>query len=102
MAVLTRHYVTKKWPMWELGLALERYSPNGDGSGSSSAGVLLPVVLNTEGLSMQDLGDLMRSVYERPGAWEGKQRPDDATLLCWAGLGKRVDGIVCRKGDQVI
>ena len=105
VVVLTREFVTKKWPMWELELALERYDEHITGNGSSgstlAAGVMLPVMPHSEGLTVEDLGDLAARVYKADGTWKGRKRPDAATLQHWAQLGKRVTGIVCRHSKQV-
>jgi hypothetical protein len=120
--VVTRDYLCKKWPMWELGIALERWqssggdsgfggSTGGGGSGSGSGGgrgstgggaqpVRLLLVLVD--VTTDELGDLAGTLYADPRAWDGKkQSPAAEELARWAALGKRLTGVVCMRRDQV-
>lgn len=95
VVVLSRDFVTKKWPMWELGIALERQQQQ---DVQRSSFLMLPVLYD---LTYEDAESLMHSVYADPRTWQDKQRPDEATLQKWAAWVKESLGVTCRLPDQV-
>lgn len=98
--VLNRFYVTKKWPMRELGVVMQRI-----GQEDSSKFNVLPALLGGDhGLSMEDMAHL-DAVYDSHGVptyWHKlSDVPSQDTRQLWAGLGKRLTEIVCLRSDKV-
>lgn len=92
--VLTRDFIVKKHPMWELALALQRHRTDP----SASSFVLIPVL---QGLSVRDLQDAQSRLYSQQDIWAGRVKPDDATLQAWAADLKETARIVVKRQDQV-
>ena len=82
--LLTKDYMRKKWPMWELDIALKRCSM------PKPPVTVLPVLLD---ISIEELGDLSSQVYH-DDRWTGGNKPKDENLQRWAALGKEVTTLV--------
>jgi hypothetical protein len=89
-----QHYLMKKWPMWELGIALEGNNKRGQ--------ILLPVLIGD--CTFQALDEVMK-LYEKddPEEWKAKghDKPESAMLEKWTVMLKELKGIVAFRPDQV-
>jgi hypothetical protein len=109
VSVLDHRYLLKKWPMKELGIALERSEKE-----TNLKFVLIPMLL--EPLSFEDINNAVKkkepNLYSNIDMWEGvKWGTDDLKELrlnvpqhdipIWRSSLDALMGIVMMRGDQV-